>query len=165
MLSLLRNDLFTDLTIANMFAKPELFWFFIGLGLFIAEMIIPGFFIFFFGLGAWVTALICLLWEPSVNTQIVIFAITSILSLAALRRIIQKKFWIKNGKETEVDVDDEFTGREATAAGDFGMEVTGKVIFKGSTWTAESSVPIREGQRVTIIRKENVKLIVEPKKY
>jgi membrane protein implicated in regulation of membrane protease activity len=159
------NDLVSDLTLAGMFAKPELFWFFIGLGLLVAELIIPGFFIIFFGFGAWVTALVCLIWAPSINTQIVIFAITSILSLSALRRIIQKKFFYGEGKKPQIDVDDEFTGREAVAANDFGVEITGKVIFKGSTWTAESSVPIREGQRVTIVRKENVKLIVEPKKY
>ena len=65
--------------IANI--RPELFWFIIGLGLFLMELIIPGFFIFFFGIGAWVTALICIIADPGINLQIIIFAIISVLSL------------------------------------------------------------------------------------
>lgn len=145
-----------------MFEKPELFWFFIGLGLLLAELIIPGFFIFFFGLGAWITALVCLIWEPSVNVQIVIFGVTSVLSLAALRRMIQKKFFYHDSKDSD-DVEDEFTGKEAVAASDFGPDNTGKVQFKGTIWSSESKSRIKEGQRVIILEKDNFKLIVEPK--
>ena len=147
-----------------MFARPELFWFFTGLVLLLAELVIPGFFIFFFGLGAWVTALICLIWEPSVNLQIIIFGITSILSLVALRRMIQKKFLYHNSKDSD-EVEDEFTGKEAVAASDFGSEKIGKVHFKGTTWISESKSQIKEGQRVIIVEKDNFKLIVEPKSY
>jgi membrane protein implicated in regulation of membrane protease activity len=147
-----------------MFARPELFWFFIGLVLLLAELVIPGFFIFFFGLGAWVTALVCLIWEPSINLQMIIFGITSILSLVALRRMIQKKFLYHNSKDSD-QVEDEFTGKEAIAANDFGIEKTGKVNFKGTTWLSESQSEIKEGQRVIIIKKDSFKLIVEPKTY
>jgi inner membrane protein len=149
---------------ANIFSRPELLWFIIGLGLFLLELVIPGFFIFFFGLGAWVTALVCLLGEPGTNVQIIIFAVTSVLSLIALRRIIQKKFFYNKGATTE-DVDDEFTGKEALALTDFGLEKNGKVEFKGTTWTAGSKSEIKEGQRVTILNKDSFKLIVEPKIY
>jgi membrane protein implicated in regulation of membrane protease activity len=145
-----------------MFEKPELFWFFIGLILFLAELVIPGFFIFFFGLGAWVTALVCLIGEPSTNLQIIIFAITSVLALVALRKIIQKKFFYHNQQDSD-DVEDEFTGKEGIAANDFGKDKIGKVYFKGTTWSSESKSNITEGQRVIIVEKENVKLIVEPK--
>lgn len=149
--------------IANIFSRPELFWFFIGLVLFLLELVIPGFFIFFFGLGAWVTALVCLIGEPGTNLQIIIFAVTSVLTLIALRRIIQKKFFYNKGTQSE-EVEDEFTGKEALAINDFGGVKNGKVEFKGTTWTAESKAEIKEGQRVIIIEKENFKLIVEPKK-
>jgi membrane protein implicated in regulation of membrane protease activity len=147
--------------IANIFSKPELFWFFVGLALFLLELVIPGFFIFFFGLGAWITALVCLIGEPGTNLQIIIFAITSVLSLIALRRIIQKKFFYSKGNQSE-EVEDEFTGKEAIASNDFGGIKNGKVEFKGTTWTSESKSEIKEGQRVIIIEKENFKLIVEP---
>jgi len=147
----------------TIFSRPELFWFLIGLGLFLLELVIPGFFIFFFGLGAWVTALVCLLGEPGINLQIVIFAITSVLSLIGLRRIIQRKFFYSKGDESG-EVEDEFTGKEALAVTDFGGQQTGKVEFKGTTWKAESSSEIKSGQRVIILEKDNFKLIVEPKK-
>ena len=149
--------------VINVFSRPELFWFILGLGLFLLELVIPGFFIFFFGLGAWVTALVCLIGKPGTNLQIVIFAVSSTLLLLALRRIIQKKFL--NSKSTQSDdVEDEFTGKEALATVDFGGMKHGKVEFKGTTWTAESESEIKEGQRVIIIEKDSFKLIVEPKK-
>ena len=149
--------------VTNVFTQPELFWFILGLGLFLLELVIPGFFIFFFGLGAWVTALVCLIGSPGTNLQIIIFAISSTLLLLVLRRIIQKKFL--NSKNTQSDnVEDEFTGKEALAKIDFGGITHGKVEFKGTTWMAESESEIKEGQRVIIIEKDSFKLIVEPKK-
>jgi membrane protein implicated in regulation of membrane protease activity len=147
--------------ISNILSRPELFWFLLGLVLFLLELVVPGFFIFFFGLGAWVTALVCLIVEPGTNLQIVIFAVVSVLSLVALRRIIQKKFFYSKGTES-ADVEDEFTGKEAVAKTDFGGTLNGKVEFKGTTWTSESKSEIKEGQRVIIIEKESFKLIVKP---
>jgi inner membrane protein len=147
---------------ANIFTRPELIWFIIGLGLFLLELIIPGFFIFFFGLGAWVAALVCLILVAGINVQIIIFAVTSVISLLALRRIIQKKFFY-NKETSAIDVDDEFTGKEALAINDFGSEIIGKVEFKGTTWKAESIAPVKQGQRVIIVNKDSFKLIVEPK--
>jgi membrane protein implicated in regulation of membrane protease activity len=149
--------------ITNIFSRPEIFWFILGLGLFLLELVIPGFFIFFFGLGAWITALVCLLGNPGTNLQIIIFAVTSVILLAALRKIIQKKFLNSNRSPSE-DVEDEFTGKEALAKIDFGGMKHGKVEFKGTTWTAESVADIKQGQRVIIIEKDSFKLIVEPKK-
>jgi membrane protein implicated in regulation of membrane protease activity len=148
--------------IESIFSRPEIFWFILGLGFFLMELVIPGFFIFFFGLGAWITALVCLLADPSINLQIIIFAITSVLSLLWLRRIIQKKFFYNRGAKSD-DVEDEFTGKEALAVSDFGGMQTGKVEFKGTTWKAESTSEITKGQRVVIINKEDFKLNVEPK--
>ncbi|MCX6253660.1 MAG: NfeD family protein [Bacteroidia bacterium] len=151
--------------IEKIFSNPEIFWFIIGLVLFLLELVIPGFFIFFFGLGAWVTALVCLIANPDsiTNVQIIIFAVTSVLALVALRRIIQKKFFYSKGNQSE-EVEDEFTGKEAMATTDFDPDKKGKVEFKGTTWKAESTSEIKEGQTVIIIEKENFKLIVEPKK-
>jgi inner membrane protein len=149
--------------ITNIFSRPEIFWFILGLGLFILEMVIPGFFIFFFGLGAWITAIVCLIGHPATNLQIIIFAITSTLLLIALRKIIQNKF-LHSKRTISDDVEDEFTGKEAIAKIDFGGLKQGKVEFKGTSWTSESASEIKEGQRVIIIEKDSFKLIVELKK-
>jgi len=149
--------------IDTIFSKPEIFWFVLGLCMFLLELVMPGFIIFFFGLGAWVTAVICLISEPGINLQIIIFAITSVLTLVALRRLIQKKFFY-NRKMLSEEVEDEFTGKEGIAVTDFGPENNGKVEFRGTTWKAESKSNIKERQTVIVIEKVNFTLIVEPKK-
>jgi membrane protein implicated in regulation of membrane protease activity len=147
----------------SIFSRPELLWFLIGLVLFLMELVVPGFVIFFFGVGAWVTALICLIFHPGTNLQIIIFAITSVASLIALRRMIQKKFFY-GGTDEAKEVEDEFTGKEGLALTDFGPGRKGKVEFKGTTWSATSGKEIKEGQQVTIVQKDSFNLIVEPKK-
>jgi membrane protein implicated in regulation of membrane protease activity len=147
----------------SIFSRPEVVWFIIGLVLFLLELVLPGFVIFFFGVGAWLTALLCLIANPGLNLQAIVFAVTSILSLVALRKIIQKKFFYSKD-ELSKEVEDEFSGREAIAVTDFGPGKNGKVEFKGTQWKAESVSPVREGDRVIIKEKENFKLIVEPKK-
>ena len=92
-----------------------------------------------------------------------IFAIISVLSLIALRRIIQKKLFYSKDNLSE-EVEDEFTGREAIAITDFSPENKGKVEFKGTTWKAEGTSNIKSGQTVIIIEKKNISLLVEPKK-
>lgn len=95
--------------------------------------------------------------------QIIIFGISSLLLLIALRKIIQRKFFYSKGNHDE-QVEDEFTGKEGIAVIDFGGMKHGKVEFKGTTWTAESESEIKAGERVIIIEKNSFKLIVEPKK-
>ena len=159
----LANNINLFIMVTIIYSRPEIFWFILGLGLFLLELVIPGLIIFFFGLGAWVTALVCLVGNPGINLQIIIFAASSTLLLLALRRIIQKKFLNSKNSRSD-DVEDEFTGKEAFATIDFGGMKQGKVEFKGTTWTAESESQIKEGQRVVIIEKDSFKLIVEPKK-
>lgn len=146
---------------SSIFSRPELVWFIIGLVLFLLELIIPGFVIIFFGIGAWITALLCLVANPGINLQVVVFAITSVIALLALRKIIQKRFFFTNDTNQN-EIDDEFTGKEALAVTDFASDKTGKVEFKGTIWKAESKSEIKNGQRVYIIQKDNFKLIVEP---
>lgn len=151
-----------DIVSTSIISKPEVIWFIIGLVLFLLELLLPGFVIFFFGVGAWITALLCLIAHPGTNLQIIVFAITSVLSLIALRKIIQKKFFYSKVDRSSA-VEDEFTGKEAVAAVAFGSEKKGKVEFKGTTWDAESQSDIKKGQTVIIIEKESFKLIVKPK--
>jgi inner membrane protein len=147
----------------SILSRPEVVWFIIGLVLFLLELVLPGFVIFFFGVGAWITALLCLIANPGINLQVIVFAVTSVLSLLLLRKMIQNRFFFSK-EELSKEVEDEFSGKEAVALTDFGADKNGKVEFKGTTWKAESESAITEGQRVIIKEKENFKLIVEPKK-
>ena len=147
----------------SIFSRPELIWFIIGLILFLLELVLPGFVIFFFGVGAWITAIVCLISNPGVNLQVIVFAITSVLSLLALRKMIQQRIFYTKESLSE-GVEDEFTGKEAVALMDIIPGKRGKVEFKGTTWNAESLKEVSEGQTVVILEKDNFKLIVEPKK-
>jgi len=146
----------------SIFSRPELLWFFLGLILLLLELVVPGFVIIFFGIGAWITALVCLVADPGINLQIAIFGVTSVLSLIAFRKLIQKKFFYSKEGKSEA-VEDEFTGKEGVALSDFGKDKKGKVEFKGTRWNAESESEIKEGQAVIINRKESLILKVEPK--
>lgn len=141
--------------------KPELIWFIIGLIFLILELMLPGFVIFFFGIGAWVTSLACLIANPGTNAQIIIFSLTSVLALVALRKMLKKKF-LDNKVGSAALFDDEFTGSKAVAITSFGRGVKGKVEFKGASWTATSDHDIAAGGTVIIISKESINLIVEP---
>ena len=91
----------------SIFSRPELIWFIVGLLLFLLELVLPGFVIFFFGVGAWITALLCLIADPGFNLQAIVFAVTSVISLLLLRKMIQKKFFYSK-EELSQEVEDEF---------------------------------------------------------
>ena len=142
--------------------RPDLFWFLLGLAFFLLELIIPGFVIIFFGFGAWVTSLICLLANPGLDLQIIIFSITSILSLILLRKMFTKKFFNEGVSAPDI-LDDEFIGKEAIVIEDIAKESRGRIEFKGTPWTAVSDEDIKAGQTVIITEKESINLTVKPK--
>jgi membrane protein implicated in regulation of membrane protease activity len=146
----------------SIFSRPELVWFIIGLVLFLLELVLPGFVIFSSGSGHGYSPL-CLIANPGINLQAIVFGATSILSLFLLRKMIQKRFFYSK-EELSKAVEDEFSGKEAIALTDFSPGNNGKVEFKGTQWKAESESVITEGQRVIIKNKDSFKLIVEPKK-
>lgn len=136
-------------------------WFLLGLLLLLAELVVPGLIIFFFGIGAWAAALCCLLFDPPLNAQLLIFLGVSLLSLAMLRRTICRRY-TGRGK-TPADLSEDYVGRAAIAVEDFDSSGCGKVSFKGSIWDAESSRPgILKGQQVIITGFESIKLYVKP---
>jgi inner membrane protein len=146
---------------AEILTKPELIWFIIGLIFLILELILPGFVIFFFGVGAWITSLACLIADPGTNLQMVIFAVTSILTLVLLRRLLREKFF--DSKEgSAAMLDDEFTGGKALALTSFAKGTRGKVEFRGTIWSAISTEEISAGDTVIITGKESINLFVEP---
>jgi membrane protein implicated in regulation of membrane protease activity len=120
----------------------------------------PGFFIFFFGVGAIVTALACLIGNPGINLQIIIFLVVSVVSLLAFRKILRKAFFFTDNEESK-NIENEFIGKDAVAITDFDKGLTGRVEFKGSSWKAEAEVSVKTGQIVKIIDKEGITLKVE----
>lgn len=147
---------------SEIFSKPEIIWFFIGLALALLEFGIPGLIILFFGIGAWVTALSCMMFDIGLNGQIIIFMISSLLSILLLRKSLKKMFF-KEDPNKEETLADEFIGQMAVVQTKIAQDKPGKVTFKGAEWEASSDMELKVGQSVTIVGKDSIKLIVASK--
>ena len=147
------------------FLKPELIWFLVGLLLLIFEFMLPGLIVAFFGVGAWLVALLCLLSDyvqGSINTQLIIFIVASVLSLLCLRR------WLKGifmghivSKQDMTENLEEFIGQRAVVIETITPKAGGKVEFHGTNWEAFADEEIAGGAVVEIIGKENITLKVK----
>jgi membrane protein implicated in regulation of membrane protease activity len=147
------------------FLRPELIWFLVGLVLLILEFMLPGLIIFFFGVGAWIVAIICLLSsyvQGSINAQLLIFIVSSVLSLLILRRWIKGVFLGHSGAKQDLMKDlNEFIGERATVIEDISPRAGGKVEFHGTNWEARAESDIVAGAVVEIIEKNNITLKVK----
>jgi membrane protein implicated in regulation of membrane protease activity len=144
------------------FLQPEIIWFLVGLALLILEFILPGLIIAFFGVGAWIVALVCLITDIGINTQLIIFIIASVLSLLCLRK------WLKGiflghavSKQNLKENLDEFVGQKAVVKEKIVPKAGGKVEFHGTNWLAQADEEIAEGATVQIISKDNITLKVK----
>ena len=142
--------------------KPELIWFIAGLIMFLAEFTMPGLIIFFFGVGAWLVALICLFTDISINIQLTLFLIASILLLISLRKWLKNIFVGRTGQKQSTDeLLQEFVGKKAVVSREINPQAGGKVEFHGTNWNAESDEIINQGTSVEIIGKNNITLKVK----
>ena len=146
----------------HLFMRPDLFWFILGLVLLLLELALPGFVLVFFGLGAWVTSLVCLVANPGLNLQIIIFTLTSIISLIILRKLLKKRFF-KEEISSPATLEEEFLNKKAVALTSFKSGENGRVEFKGATWNATAEGDIKKGDTVIITGKESIILNVKPK--
>jgi membrane protein implicated in regulation of membrane protease activity len=146
----------------NSWLKPEVIWFAIGLIFLVIEFAAPGMIIAFFGFGAWVVAIICLVNDISFTTQLIVFLITSVLSLTFFRKYFKRVFNLESIQNQENE--DEFIGHKAICTVDIKENKPGKVEFKGAGWAAESDAEINKGDTVKIIDRNSITLIVEPLK-
>lgn len=145
------------------FLKPEVVWCLLAIVLLLLELAMPGLIIFFFALGAFIVALICLLTDIQLTTQLLIFIAASIISLLALRR------WIKGvfmghiaSKQNITENPSEFVGEKAVSTTIITPKAGGRVEFHGTSWQAEADEEIPEGTIVQITAKDNITFKVKP---
>ena len=145
------------------FFSPEIIWFMLGLAMLLLELVLPGLIIAFFGIGAWIVALLVLLIPTlSLNLQLFLFLVASVVLLLALRRQAAKIFkgFEKQKNVAAADVE-EFVGHRATVVQAIGKKKSGKVEFHGTNWEAEADEEIEVGEMVEIIGKESILLKVK----
>ncbi len=148
------------------FLRPELIWFLVGLVMLLLEFTLPGLIIFFFGVGAWITAAVCFsstYVHDSINLQLLIFLVSSVLSLMVLRKWLKGIFHGHTDLEQDLTCDmEEFIGQKAFVKIKISPNGSGKIEFHGTDWIAEADEEIEEGTRVEITGKNNLTLKVKP---
>jgi membrane protein implicated in regulation of membrane protease activity len=154
-----REDL--EMNAWDVFSRPEVVWFLIGLILLVLELAMPGLIIAFFGVGAWIVTIVCLLFDISLNMQLLIFIAVSLACLLLLRGYIQDRFFDRKTDLAD-SLEEEFIGKTATVVADIKAGKQGKVSFKGTQWSAVSDSHISKGKQVKIISKDSIVLRVEP---
>jgi membrane protein implicated in regulation of membrane protease activity len=142
---------------------PELVWFVCGVVLLLLEFVVPGVILVFFGFGAWVTALTTYLGLTGGSTsQLLVFAVVSVVLLFGLRRYIRSRFsgFISDQQEPDRNLD-EFTGKSVLVLEDIASGKPGKVEFKGAPWRAESEDSLSQGENGIIEKADGLTLIIK----
>lgn len=140
-------------------------WFIGGVVLMVAELLLPGGIIFFLGLGATFVAL--LLYAGVLEGWLQAFTawfIGSLVLLFGLRGLVQRIIpaQVNRGK-TDEDLD--AYGQNAEVCERIPINGTGRIAFRGSTWTAKSHASdqaLEAGTPVRIAYRDNLIWVVEP---
>lgn len=140
------------------FYNAAVIWFIAGFVFFLLEFAVPGLILFFFAIGAWIVAILSLFMDLSFNAQLMIFLVTSIVTILLFRNWAKKLIMARKSKN---EIEDEFIGRKALAQSDIAPGKNGKVEFKGTTWDAQSEDVIEKGENVVIIGNDSILLIVK----
>jgi membrane protein implicated in regulation of membrane protease activity len=144
---------------------PPSYWIILGFILIIAEFIIPGFIIFFFGIGAIATGILSICLPLPVYLQYIIFGVLSTVCVLAFRRFMPKTFSGVVEQEQDLPLEAlEYAGQSAKVIEAIRPGVEGKVEFQDSDWRAKSSESLQVGEIVTIVRRENLVLVVSTPK-
>lgn len=136
-------------------------WFIAGFIFFLLEFAIPGLILFFFAVGAWIVAILCLFIDLSINSQLTIFLVTSVVTILLFRNWAKRIIFTRS---PSTELEDEFIGKMGKAETFIGPGQDGKVDFKGTIWDARSEEVIQRGENVTVIGNESILLIVKPTK-
>ena len=132
-------------------------WFATGFVLLLLEFVSPGIIIIFFGIGAWIVAVLLLFLDLSINLQLIIFIISSILLLVSLRKWFRGLFGTDSPPvKSESELTDEFIGKHATVSHEISPQIGGKIEFRGTVWDAQADETIAAGAVVEIIAKHNI---------
>ena len=96
------------------FLEPEVIWFLVGILLLVMEFMLPGLIIAFFGVGACVVAIVCMFADISLNAQLILFIVSSIVLLVLLRSKLKGIFkgHVSSRQDTAEDMN-EFAGQRA----------------------------------------------------
>jgi membrane protein implicated in regulation of membrane protease activity len=133
-------------------------WLLLGLLLLFLELLTPGgFYIIFFGIGAvLIGILVALELAGPLGSQLVLFAIVSLVMLLVFRRPLLKRMQ-PTGQPHEVD---SLIGETALALENIPAGQMGKVELRGASWNARNigETPLKRDRRCKVERVEGLTL-------
>jgi membrane protein implicated in regulation of membrane protease activity len=136
---------------------------YIGGGLMLAEILMPGFVVFFFGLSAVTLGGLLLVLPEAFHLtmawQLALFSLFSIVYLVTLRKYLRSIFL--GDSEDTISATDEFAGRMGEVRTAIGSGVPGRVVVGDAEWDAVAVEPIAVGTKVKILSRRNLTLTVE----
>lgn len=138
-------------------------WLYIGAGLMLAEILVPGFVLFFFGLSAATLGVLILVLPDSFQLtlawQLALFSLFSVVYLVTLRRYLKSVFL--GDSEDRLSASDDFAGRTGEVTSAIAPGVPGRVTVGDAEWDAAAVTPIAAGTKVKILSRKNLTLTVE----
>lgn len=134
--------------------SPATIWAIIGVALIIIELMSVTFVFAFFGVGALIVSVTS--WTgitPTLNSQIAVFAVSSLLLMLAFRKTAKKLFFTSHEKMTD------YKGQKVTVVKAIPPGGEGAISYRGSQWIAfsESAETIREGSTVEIVSLDGIR--------
>ena len=138
---------------------PVYIWLIVALLLFIVELFTSGFAVICLAIGAAGGAITAAITDNTV-AQIIVFAIVSVLSIAALRPVL-KRTLMREDKVVRTNAD-AMIGRRGTVCA-LVDDDEGRVMIDGVDWKArsEDGTSIAEGTKVEVIKMDSIVLIVK----
>ncbi len=127
--------------------------------MFLLEIFTISFLLFFPALGAFL-AFLCAIFGASMQVQVIVFVVSSLLLIAFIRPIVTKFFKTKNVAMNSSSV----IGKNALVIKPIdNLHGKGQVKVAGEVWSAVSSndEEIEEGSTVVVLKIEGVRLIVK----
>ena len=111
-----------------------LIWFLIGAFFLIIEFMMPVFIMFFFAIGSLIVAITTALFpDLSMNFQIILFAVSSVVSLVLLRNYLKDIFKGNEYKEDSNEVNDNV----AVVSKAIKLNSFGEIKYKGTFYSGE----------------------------
>ena len=146
----------------DLLTNPTFLWLIAAVILLVLEFVIPGVLIIFFSFGALIVMLLTwVLPSLTLDLQLIIFLIVSVLSLILLRRQLKKVFHGRKTGSANYDENDAIIGKTVTVTVDITPKSAGRVSLNGTEWTAESAAECKAGERVIITGRESLVLTVK----
>ncbi|MCX6132344.1 MAG: NfeD family protein [Ignavibacteriales bacterium] len=140
------------------FVSPVFVWAIIGIILFIVELMSLTFVFAFFGVGALIVSLTT--WAgitPGINSQLAVFAVSSLLLTFVFRKTAKKRFFGSH------DVPPDYKGEKVKVVKAIPVGHEGAISYRGSEWIAfsDSAETIGEGSMVEIVSLDGIRAKVK----